>query len=126
MDINNVILIGRLTKDPELNQTSTGTNICKFSLAVNGYKKDDVSFFDVITWNKLAETVNTYVGKGSRVCVSGTLRQERWEKDGKKFSKVVVNANTVQFLDAKKIDSKQAIINQEIVNNTFNSDEIPY
>ncbi len=103
-DINTVVLVGRLTRDAELKYTNTGTAVCKFSLAVNRRKRsgeqwtDEVSYFDIVLWGKQGEAIHQYLGKGKQVAVNGELRQNRWEQDGQKRSKVEINANNVQLL----------------------------
>lgn len=102
MDINSVILNGRLTKDPEYSVANSGTPICKFSIAVNGYKENDVSFFNVVCFKGLAENVNKYCHKGSQVSISGELKQDRWQdKEGKNRSTINIIANKVQFIGGK-------------------------
>ena len=98
MDVNHVVLIGRLTRDPELSYLQSGTALAKFSLAVNrSFKRGDerveeVDFFDVTVWSKTAENCSNYLKKGSQVCVMGQLRQNRWQdQDGKKRSKISIN-----------------------------------
>lgn len=100
--INQVILMGRLTRDPEMRTTTTGKTIASFSLAVDrGGEGDQTDFFDVTAWEKLGELVNQYLSKGRRCLVQGRLRQDSWDdKDtGKKRSKVEVVATDVTFLD---------------------------
>lgn len=102
--INQVILVGRLTRDAELRYSGGGLAICKFSLAVNRRKKsgeqwvDEVSYFDVTYFGKAAEAVNQYLQKGKQVAIQGELRQDRWEQDGQNRSKVEIVANNVQLL----------------------------
>jgi single-strand DNA-binding protein len=112
-DINCVILIGRLTRDPELKTTNSGTYFCRFSLASNrsiynkntNESRDEVGFFDCIAWGRSAETIHKYLGKGRRICVEGALRWSSWENsEGKKQSKVEVQLETFQFLDTKPAD----------------------
>ena len=98
--VNQVILLGRLTRDAELRTTGGGKNVTEFSLAVDK-GNDEASFFDVVAWEKTAELVSQYTSKGSKVLVQGRLDQQSWEKDGQKRSKVVVIANDVTFLDSK-------------------------
>jgi len=102
VDTNSVVIIGRLTRDMELKYLNSGTAVGRFSIAVNrlgGQGKDnDVSFFDVVLWGKQAESLNPYLKKGTRVAVSGELRQSRWEQDGQSRSKVEINAQRVQLL----------------------------
>lgn len=100
--INQVILMGRLTRDPELRTTPNGKNVCSFSLAVDrAFGQDDsADFFDVTAWDKLGELVNQYLAKGRRCLVQGRLSQRSWEQDGQKRSKVEVIATDVTFLDS--------------------------
>lgn len=99
--INQVILMGRLTRDPELRTTPNGKSVCSFSLAVDrAFSQDDsADFFDVTAWEKLGELVNQYLSKGRRCLVQGRLTQRSWEQDGQKRSKVEVVATDVTFLD---------------------------
>lgn len=104
--INQVILMGNLTRDPELRTTSGGQSVCSFSLAVNrsytgsdGQQQDNVDFFDVTAWAKLGELVNQYMSKGRKCLVQGRLSQRSWEQDGQKRNKVEVVATDVTFLD---------------------------
>jgi len=100
--INQVILMGRLTRDPEVRTTSTGKTITSFSLAVDrGGQEDAADFFDVTAWEKLGELVSQYLSKGRRCLVQGRLRQDSWDdkETGKKRSKVEVVATDVTFLD---------------------------
>ena len=104
VDINVVVLVGRLTRDCELKSTPQGTSVCRFSIAVNRRKRtgdrweDEVSYFDVVLWGKSADTLKPYLQKGRQVSIEGELRQNRWEQDGKTNSKVEVVANNVQLL----------------------------
>ena len=100
--INQVILMGRLTRDPETRSTSTGKIVTSFSLAVDRPTQDDqADFFDVTAWEKTGELVAQYLSKGRRVLVQCRLRQYSWDdKDTvKKRSKVEVVAQDVTFLD---------------------------
>ena len=100
--INQVILMGRLTRDPEPRTTSTGKTIASFSLAVDrGGDSDTADFFEITAWEKLGELVIQYLGKGRRVLVQGRLRQDSWDdkETGKKRSRVEVTATDVTFLD---------------------------
>lgn len=100
--INQVILMGRLTRDPEMRTTTTGKSIASFSLAVDrGGEGDQTDFFDITAWEKLGELVNQYLSKGRRCLVQGRLRQDSWDdkETGKKRSKIEVVATDVTFLD---------------------------
>jgi single-strand DNA-binding protein len=104
--INQVILMGNLTRDPELRTTPSGQSVCSFSLAVNrtwqgqdGQAQEAVDYFDVTAWGKLGELVNQYMAKGRKCLIQGRLSFRSWEQDGQKRSKVEVVANDVTFLD---------------------------
>jgi single-strand DNA-binding protein len=106
--INQVTLMGRLTRDPEQRTTPSGKTVVRFSLAVDRQTADDTAdFFDITAWEKLGELVVQYLGKGRRVLVQGRLRQDSWDdKDtGKKRSKVEVVATDVTFLDGPSGDA---------------------
>lgn len=100
--INQVVLMGRLTRDPEQRTTTTGKTIASFSIAVDrGGQDDQADFFEVTAWEKLGDLVIQYLGKGRRVLVQGRLRQDSWDdkETGKKRSRVEVTATDVTFLD---------------------------
>ncbi len=106
---NKVILIGNLTRDPEVRYSPQGTPIANFSLAINRkYKagdeqKEEVSYFDIVVFGRQAETSSQYLSKGSAVLIDGRLQQRRWEdkETGQKRSKVEVVAETVRFMPKK-------------------------
>ncbi len=104
---NKIILIGNLTKDPELRYTPQGTSVCTLRLAsTTKYKsgdamKDDTLFINVVVWGKQGETAAQYLGKGRTVLVEGRLQERRWESDGQQKSKFEVVANAVRFLGKK-------------------------
>ncbi|MBI4686442.1 MAG: single-stranded DNA-binding protein [Nitrospirae bacterium] len=105
---NKIILIGNLTKDPEVRYTPQGTSVCNFRIAVNHrYKQGDemkkeVTFIDVVTFGKQADTCGQYLNKGSAVLVDGRLQERRWEtEEGQQRSKYEVVAQTVRFLPRK-------------------------
>jgi single-strand DNA-binding protein len=110
MDINKVIVIGRLVRDAELKYTTAGQPVSKFSLAINEKKKsgdewvDDVSYVDITLWGKQAENLHQYLTKGKQIAIDGKLRQERWtDRDsGQNRSKISVNALNVQLLGSGK------------------------
>ena len=111
-DINRVTIIGRLTRDADITYTPGGMAIAKMSLAINRRVKsgdgwaDESNYFDVQLFGKSAESLKPYLLKGKQVGVDGYLKQDRWEKDGQKFSKVTINANDIQLLTPK--DKNQA------------------
>ena len=104
---NRVIIVGNLTRDVELRYIPSGTAVTDISLAVNERIKrndqwvDEANFFDVTMWGRTAEVAAEYLSKGSNVLVEGRLRQERWEQDGQKRSKVKVICDKMQMLGSK-------------------------
>src|SRR3989338_6208187 len=106
---NKVLLMGNLTRDPELRYIPSGQAVASFTVAVNraynsqsGEKKEEVSFIRVVVWAKLAENCNEYLKKGSPVFVEGRLQSRSWEaQDGTKRSTIEVVAQTVQFLSTR-------------------------
>lgn len=111
-DINNATLIGHLTRDAELSYTPGGMAISSFCVAINRRIKkgedwvDEANYFDVKAFGKQAESLKPYMTKGKQIGVTGYLRQERWEKDGQKFSKIVLNANDIQLLGGRDNSSQ--------------------
>jgi single-strand DNA-binding protein len=106
--LNQVTLMGNLTRDPELRQTPNGQNVCSFSLALNRSYKDQsgewqeaTDYVDIVAWGPLAERVSQYMSKGRRCLVQGRLQSRSWEQDGVKRNKVEVLANDVTFLDSR-------------------------
>lgn len=102
---NQVILMGNLTRDPELRSIPSGQQVCSFSLALNrSYKGADgnwqeaTDYIDVVAWGPLGERVAQYLSKGRPCLVNGRLQSRSWEQDGQKRSKVEVNAQDVTFL----------------------------
>ena len=104
--LNKVLLIGNLTRDPELRYTPQGAAVCEFSIAMNrtfnsktGEKKEEVTFIEIVAWARTAEICAQYLKKGRPVFVEGRLQQDRWEQpDGQKRSRIRVTAERVQFL----------------------------
>ena len=106
--INQVILLGRLTRDPEQRITASGKNVVSFSIAVDRQSQDDqADFFNITAWDKLGDLVMQYLSKGRRVLIQGRLRQDSWEdKDtGKRQSRIEVTASDVTFLDGPNGDN---------------------
>lgn len=122
-DLNKVLLIGNLTKDPELRYTSQGTAVVTLRLAVNTPYKDksgqtqkSTCFINVVVWAKMAEVCNQYLQKGRQIFVEGRLQTRSWQGgDGKNRSVIEVNATRVQFFpqsspreEAKDVDLGEA------------------
>jgi len=113
VDLNHVVLIGRLTREAELKYTSSGQAVCKFSIAVNRRKKsgdqweDEANFFDIVVWGRQGESLHPYLVKGKMVAVDGELRQDRWQQDGQNRSKVEIVANLLQLLGGGNSSDRQ-------------------
>jgi len=109
---NRIILIGNLTKDPDVRYTPSGTPVTTLSIAVNSkFKqgdetKDEVLFIDIVVFGRQAESTGQYLNKGNPVLVEGRLRERRWEYEGQKKNKFEVVANNIKFLP--KRDQRQS------------------
>jgi single-strand DNA-binding protein len=109
------IVLGNLVADPEMRYLQSGTAVTSMTVAVNykipgrdgGEARDEASFFDVTVFGKQAENCSQYLHKGSSVLVEGRLKQDRWEKDGQKRSKIIIVANAVRFVGPKQDRSKE-------------------
>lgn len=150
---NQVILMGNLTRDPELRTIPSGQQVCSFSLALNrSYKGADgnwqetTDYIDVVAWGPLGERVAQYLSKGRPCLVNGRLQSRSWEQDGQKRSKVEVNAQDVTFLggpgeggggsSAPASDSaskpstsskkKDDVVIEDISDEPINLDDIPF
>lgn len=128
--VNQVILLGRLTRDPEIRTTTTGKQIANFSLAVDkGGADGGADFFDITAWEKLADLVTQYVSKGSKVLVQGRLGQDSWDdkETGKKRTKVTITAFDVTFLDGKTDSDRPAdVVLSDVEDKPLDLTEIPF
>lgn len=107
-NLNKVLLIGRLTRDPELRYTTGGTAVAEFGIAVNRRRKqgdewgEEVCYVDLTAWSRTAELANQYLAKGRQVFVEGYLKFDQWtSQDGQKRSKLSVTVENMQFLDGR-------------------------
>lgn len=148
--LNQVTLMGNLTRDPELRQTPNGQNVCGFALALNrsyrdasGEWQEATDYIDIVAWGPLGERVSQYLSKGRRCLVQGRLQSRSWEQDGQKRSKVEVLANDVTFLDGRgeggaagadasdekptpsKKTNKDVVI-EDVSDEPINLDDIPF
>lgn len=106
-DLNKVMVIGNLGKDPEMRFTADGTPVTSFSVAVNrmtgsmgGERRQETDWFNIVAWRKLAETCNQYLAKGKRVYIEGRLQTRSWQdKEGQTRYQTEIIANDVIFLD---------------------------
>lgn len=109
MDLNKVMLIGNLTRDPEMRMTPSGQSVATFSIATNrkwkgndGEMKDDAQFHEIVIWGKLAEVAEQYLSKGKKVYLEGRLQTRNWEgQDGVKRNKTEIVATDLIMLDRK-------------------------
>jgi len=111
-DTNNVVIVGRLTRDlGELRYGPNGSAIANISIACNRRKKvgerweEEANYFDVTIYGKTAENLKQWLVKGKQICVTGSLQQQRWEKDGQNHSKVVIIADNIQLLGSNSSSS---------------------
>src|SRR4030042_1147444 len=120
-DFNKVLLIGNLTKDPELRYTPQGTAVANLRLAVNRRFrnknqefKEETCFITAVVWDKQAETCNQYLHKGSPVFVEGRLQSRSWEDNaGQKRSVIEVRAERVQFLGAAPAKQEPSVVDSQ-------------
>lgn len=151
---NKVILLGNLTRDPELRTTPSGQTVCSFSLAVNrtwrnsdGEQQEAVDFIDCNAWGKAGEIIEQYMQKGRAILVSGRLQQRSWEQDGQKRSKVEVvvedfnfvggqgdgnsssgsaSSSTSKSSSAKKKDNNDEVVIEDIDDEPVDLSDIPF
>jgi len=116
-DLNQVVISGRLTRDPELRQTKSGQSVGEMTLASNRIwknangRQEDTIFTDVVVWGKQAETLKNLLCKGKYVMVSGRLHQESWQaNDGSRRSKIVIHAEKID-LPPKDVGADRSVNN---------------
>ena len=134
---NKVILVGNMTADPELKQTTAGTSVCSFNVAVNRFSKEPdskkVDFFSVVAWQAKAEFVSRYFKKGSPILVCGRLENREWsDKQGNKRISTEIIAEEITFVgnkesstEAKNEPSAQPYMPSAYTQNSQNFEEIP-
>lgn len=107
--LNKVMIIGNVGREPEMRYTQNGVPVTSFSVAANrrwttpeGEQREETEWFNVVTWNKLAETASRYVSKGSKVYIEGRLQSRSWEgQDGQKRYRTEIVAQTMILLDSR-------------------------
>lgn len=128
---NQCVLVGNLTRDPELRYTAGRKAVCDVGLAINDrYKKNDewieeTTFVDVTFWGRTAEVVNEYLSNGSPILVQGKLKLESWEKDGQKKSKHKIVCEQMRMLGGRNSDNQATAKEEEIPVGT-GADDTPY
>lgn len=134
-DFNKVILLGRLTRDPELRYTPAGSPVCSFDVAMNrsyttqgGERRDEVCYITVVVWGKQGENCAEYLKKGRQALVEGRLTQRSWETpEGQKRSKHEVVADRVQFMDSRPAPGAAAHpADEEAGRPAPTDDEVPF
>ena len=107
MDMNLVVMIGRLTADAKISSTRNGNTVASFSIAVNGLLKDEVDYFDIEYYGKGAESIGVYLKKGKQIDLWGRLKQERWQNnDGQNRSRIKLIATHVGLLGPSENNRK--------------------
>ena len=130
--LNLTLMEGRLTRNPELLQT-TCVCVCKFEIAVNNSIKNGnevrntVDFFSITAWNRLGEICSKYLKKGAKVRIRGRLKHDSWTaKDGRRMSNVHIDAASVEFIGGKKRQT-DSVTGQTIENNPYQTEvNIPF
>lgn len=113
--MNSVALVGRLTKDPDLTHTPSGTAVCKFTLAISRQGSEGTDFIRIVTWNKVAENCNKYLAKGSQVGIQGRIQTGSYKnKGGQTVYTTDVIANNVEFLSKSQGRSDHKVNYEEI------------
>lgn len=146
---NKVILMGNLTRDPEVRTTPNGQNVCSFTLAVNrtwrgqdGNSQESVSYIDCVAWGKAGDIIAQYLQKGRPLLVSGHLEQRSWEdkESGQKRSKIETVVEDFNFVDSRgnaggeatdkpkpsKQDKQDDVVIEDIGDEPINLDDIPF
>lgn len=115
--MNNVILMGRLTRDPELKYSQSGKAYCRFTVAINReFNREEADFINCLAFGKTAETIAEWLGKGRRIALQGRIQTGNYEnKNGDKVNTFEVVADRFEFVDSAKSDTN---------NNQKNSDEV--
>lgn len=150
---NQAIIMGNLTRDPELKTTPNGQSVATFAVATNrvwqdpaGERKEAVEFHEIVAWGKLAELTNQYLSKGRKVMVVGRLQTRSWETDGVKHRRTEIVANDINFLDRpsekseniedktsdddkgkqKKNQKSEDVVIEDLPGGDINLDDIPF
>lgn len=135
--MNKVILLGNITRDPELTSSKSGTSIVNITIAENktiisnGEKQTKTNFFPCTAFGKTAENIAKYFSKGKPILIEGSLQQEVWETDGKKNSKIKVVIEKFEFIGTRDTTEKQNVTFEKSVSeqkgiNTQVDDDIPF
>jgi single-strand DNA-binding protein len=146
---NQAIVMGNLTRDPELRTTPSGQSVASFAVATNrqwqdsnGERKEAVEYHEIVAWGKLGELVNQYLSRGRKVMVIGRLQTQSWEKDGVKRQRTEIVASDINFLDApgaagssnegpstsepKPATKSEDVVIEDLGDDAVNLDDIPF
>ena len=132
LNLNKVVLGGRLTADPELKTTSNGTAVCSFTIAINRNGKGEdgkqnVDFIGCIAWKKTAEFICNYFRKGSSICISGSIQTRTWDdKDGNKRYTTEVIAHEAYFVDSKSENGSNSANTRPEMPPTPDDSDLPF
>lgn len=130
--INRVVLVGRLTRDPELRRTGNGTAVASFTLAIDNRLKDangqyTTSFIPCVVWNQQAENCVRFIHKGSLVGIEGRLNQRTYQnKEGNNVQVIEVICDSVQYLDPKKQEEPSQEAPKQTAKNNVDDDSLPF
>ncbi len=134
--MNQITLIGRLTKDPELKYSQSGKAFCRFSVAVpKEFNRSETDYFDCVAWNKVAEIIADYLRKGKKIAVQGRLETGIYEKDGKKIKTYSVITDKFEFLDfageqkkfsSQEVENKDETFTQDDIDEIMDNDDFPF
>ena len=130
--INRVVLVGRLTRDPELRRTQNGTAVTSFTLAIDNRIKDEngdktTSFIPCVVWNQQAENCVRFIHKGSLVGIEGRLNQRTYQnKEGNNVQVIEVICDSVQYLDPKKQEESSQEAPKQTAKNNVDDDSLPF
>ena len=132
--LNKVMIIGNVGTDPEMRFTPNGNPVTSFRIATNrsyttpeGERKEETEWFDVVTWNRLAENCNQFLTKGQRAYVDGRLRTRSWEgQDGQKHSRIEIIANSVLFLDRRPVGTLPEGGVETVAEDDIEAGDIPF
>ncbi len=131
-NLNSIILEGNLTKDPIVDQTTKGTPVCRFTVASNrfykteGERQEEVGFFEVETWSRLAETCSEYLSRGRGVRVVGRLKQDRWTNDeGQPRSRIHIVGEHVEFRSRPKSAETDEISTESSTESSTERTDLP-
>jgi len=132
--LNKIMVIGNVGTDPEMRFTPSGSPVTSFRMATSrnyttgdGERKQETEWFDVVTWNRLAETCNQFLTKGQRAYVEGRLRTRTWDgQDGQRHTRVEIVANRVLFLDRKPVGTLPEVGGEATADEDLDPADIPF